>query len=257
VLERRGRPVPSWLTEHDEHGLPTREEIEALAADVAGFRTRPWPMANGLLASLLAWGDIFEFSGDSMREFAQHRAEWVRLLEGASFGPSFRVGLVLERAEPMTPAIGLDRLDDDLVAALRCLHCGAGHEQVDRTLLRCRGCGAQVARTPENAWNLTAPAAPSAAALLFAPAWEEPATWLPVLAAYMEQAGDDATLYLDAAATQLGMDAVTEMVSAACTELSGGRPFPDIVLLAPGEAAPDAARVRSVDELSAALGAHS
>jgi hypothetical protein len=211
-------------------------------------------MANGLLAALLAWGDIFEYSGLSQREFTHHRADWVRLLEGASFGPSFRVGWVVERAQPMAPAIGLERLAEDTVAALRCLHCGAGHEAVTGTLLRCSGCAALVERTPQNAWNLTAPAGPGAE-LLLAPAWEEPATWLPLLAAYMEQAGNDATLYLDAATTHLSLDAVVELVETACTELSGGRPFANVVLLAPGEAAPGATPVRSLDELSAALAA--
>ena len=59
----------------------------------------------------------------------QHREEWVRLLESADFGTSFRGGWVLERTSPVTPLIGVDRLADDAVTALRCLVCGAGHER--------------------------------------------------------------------------------------------------------------------------------
>jgi SAM-dependent methyltransferase len=245
-----GVPVPTWLSEHDEHGLPTREEIEGFVADVPGFRARPWPMANGLLAALLAWGDLFEFGAEARREFAEHRAEWVRLLEGASFGSSFRGGWVLERTEPVTPRVGLDRLAEDTVAALRCLHCGGGHERQDgEPALRCTACGARAERTPERAWKLTAPRTE----LLLAPEWAEPASWLPVLDTYIGQAGDGATLYLDAASAALPPETVVELVQTACTELSGGRPFADVVLLAPGEAAPGAMAVRTADDVSQAL----
>jgi SAM-dependent methyltransferase len=247
--ESNGVPVPAWLSEHDEHGLPTREDIGAFFADVPGYRARPWPMANGLLAALLAWGDLFEFGGEARREFAQHRDEWVRLLEGASFGSSFRGGWVLERVDPLEPAIGLGRLADDTLGALRCLHCGAGYERHGDAALRCTGCGAPVERTPQAAWRLTAPRTE----LLLAPEWADPASWLPVLGTYIERAGDDATLYLDAATTTLSPETVVEVVQAACTELSGGRPFADVVLLAPGEPTPGATLVCTADDVSAAL----
>jgi hypothetical protein len=246
-----GVAVPSWLSEHQEYGLPTRDEIEAFAAEVRGFTVRLWPMANGLLAAMLAWADLFEFGAEAHREFVQHRDEWVRLLESADFGPSFRGGWVLERSEPATPLIGVDRLTDDAVAALRCLVCGAGHER-DGALARCAGCGAAVQRTAENAWQLSGPP-PAGADVLLSPTWEDPATWLPVLDAYIRTAGEGTTLYLDAGTTAIPLDAIAGVVQEACTELAGDRPFGDVVLLAAGEPTPDATPVRTVDELAAAL----
>jgi hypothetical protein len=244
-----GVAVPSWLSEHQEYGLPTREEIEAFAAAVPGFTVRPWPMANGLLAAMLAWADLFEFGAEAHREFLQHRDEWVRLLEGASFGSSFRGGWVLERTAPATPLIGVDRLGDDAVAALRCLACGAGHELERAGVARCTGCGAAVERTPENAWKLCGPRAD----VLLAPTWEDPATWLPVLDAYIRTAGEGATLYLDAGTTTVPFDAFAGVDLEACRLRAGARPFADVVLLAAGEPTPDATRVRTLDELAAAL----
>ena len=234
-----GVGIPSWLSEHQEYGLPTRDEIEAFAADVPGFAVRPWPMANGLLAAMLAWADLFEFGAEAHREFLQHRDEWVRLLESADFGTSFRGGWVLERTSPVTPLIGVDRLADDAVAALRCLVCGAGHER-QGAVAHCTGCGAGVERTPQNAWNLSNPPAD----VLLAPTWEDPATWLPVLDAYIRTAAEGATLYLDAGTTSISFDAIAGVVREACDELAGDRPFAEIVLLAAGEPAPQATRVQ-------------
>jgi hypothetical protein len=245
-----GVGVPSWLSEHQEYGLPTREEIEAFAAEVPGFTVRPWPMANGLLAAMLAWADLFEFGAEAQREFRLHRDEWVRLLESADFGTSFRGGWVLERRAPATPLIGVERLADEAIAALRCFVCGGGHER-DGARARCSGCGATVERTAENAWRLVGP--PAAADVLLAPTWEDPATWLPVLDAYIRTAGEGSTLYLDAGTTTIPLAALAGVVQEACTELAGDRPFADIVLLAAGEPTPDATRVRSLDELAAAL----
>ena len=39
----RGIPVPTWLSEHDEHGLPTASEIAAVCGAPAGF---PGPRAD-------------------------------------------------------------------------------------------------------------------------------------------------------------------------------------------------------------------
>ena len=56
-----------------------------------------------------------------------------------------------------------------------------------------------VVRTPQNALKLTRPRAH--ASVLLAPVWEDPATWLPVLDAFIRTAADGATLYLDAGTT--------------------------------------------------------
>jgi SAM-dependent methyltransferase len=251
-FESMGVPVPSWLSEHDEHVLPTREEIEAMIGAVPGFSVRPCPMANGLIVALLAWADMFEFGAEARREFLQHREEWVRLLEGATFGTSFRGAWLLERTAATTPLIGVERLEDDTIAALRCLSCGAGHERQDGAVARCTGCGAVVSRTPENAWKVSGAPSPRTDVLL-APTWEEPATWLPVLEAYIRLGGDDTTLYLDAGTTTLSPDIVAAVVQEACDELAGDRPFAEVVLLAAGEPPPDAIRVQSSDELAASL----
>ena len=247
-----GVQVPSWLSEHDEHGLPTREEIDSFIAAVPGFSVRPWPMANGLIVALLAWADLFEFGAEARRQFVEHREDWVRLLQDATFGSSVRGGWVLERNAPTEPLISVERLGADTVAALRCLVCGGDHELQDDAFARCTGCGASVVSTPENAWKLTGPS-PARTDVLLAPTWEEPATWLPVLDAYIRLAGEGATLYLDAGTTTLGVDTVAAIVQEACTELAGNRPFADIVLLAAGEPTPDATRVSTVDELGSAL----
>jgi hypothetical protein len=250
----QGMPVPSWLSEHDEHVLPTREEIDGFVAVVPGFRARPWPMVNGLISALLPWADLFEFGQEAHRQFLQHRDEWVRLLESATFGSSIRGGWVLERVEPLTPLIGVDGIADDTVAALRCLLCGAAHERRGAAHAVCTGCGATVERTPQNAWKVGGPP-PAPAGVLLAPTWEDPATWVPVLDAYIRLAGDGATLYLDAGTTPIALEELAPVVEEACTELAAGRPFADVVLLAAGEPQPDATPVATVDELGAALAA--
>jgi hypothetical protein len=111
--------VPEWLAEHDEHVLPSRDEIQGFVDALAGFRARPWPMVNGLLSGLLPWADLFEFSGQAAAEATMRRDEWVRLLEQADFGPSFRSGWVLERVEATAPVVGIGDLEGDLRRSAR------------------------------------------------------------------------------------------------------------------------------------------
>jgi hypothetical protein len=272
--------VPDWLAEHDEHVLPSVAEIHGFVEAVPGFRARPWPMVNGLLSGLLPWADLFEFSGQAAAEATLRRDEWVRLLENADFGPSFRSGWVLERVEARTPVVRLDDLDRSVAAALRCLACGAPHSW-DSGAPACTSCGHLLERAPSNAWRLAAPetqvapepvavaehllaaaetvaapaptvAAPSSAperreparALRVAPDWVRPASWLPALAAYLAAVApeDDVTLYVEAGVA-LPLDAVAELMTTACEHLAGDGVFADVAIVAPDDRIPPAATV--------------
>jgi hypothetical protein len=271
--------VPEWLAEHDEHVLPSRAEIQDLVEAVSGFRARPWPMVNGLLSGLLPWADLFEFSGQAAAEATMRRDEWVRLLEQADFGPSFRCGWVLERVEATAPVVGIDDLEGDLAAALRCLACGAPHVWTAGALA-CTACGRTAERAPSNAWRLTAPealpepapdphvapepvAVPAAAprepahALRIAPDWVRAETWLAPLSAYLAAATpeDDVTLYIDAG-DALPLDAVAELLGTACEHLAGDEQFADVAIVGPDDSVPAGAPlVADAVAVRAALGA--
>ncbi len=247
-----GVGVPSWLSEHQEYGLPTRAEIEAFAADVPGFSVRPWPMANGLLAAILAWADLFEFGAEAHREFLQHRDEWVRLLESADFGRSFRGGWVLERSEPVTPSdrrrrAGRRRRRGAPVPRLR-----RGLTSARAPVAHCTGCGAAVERTPQNAWSLSGPPPRPPTCC-----WPRPGrTPPPGCPSSTPTSGPPARARRSTSTPgrrAISLDAIAGVVHEACTELAGDRPFAEVVLLAAGEPAPDATHVSTVDELVAAL----
>ena len=266
-----GGPVPDWLAEHDEHVLPARDEIQGFVDDVPGFHARPWPMVNGLLAGLLPWADLFEFSRVAAAEASARREEWVRLLAHADFGPSFRGGWILERVEARTPVVGVDDPGRDVAAALRCLACGGAHAWRGDTPA-CTTCGLQLERAPSNAWRLAAAPAPApvpepeplpaiaapaprggANELLLAPDWGHPETWLAPLAAYLSAAdpAEDVTLYVDGTC-DLGLDLVAELMGTACEHLAGDTPFADVAI---AETAPAGATlVRDAAEVREALG---
>ena len=101
-----GNTMPAWLAEHYECGLPTAVEIER-CSDVAGFTARPLPTSNGLLAMLVALGDMLPATGHTAAlEFQRHRQEWVDLFATTTFGDSPRKAWMIERVEARTPLVG-------------------------------------------------------------------------------------------------------------------------------------------------------
>jgi hypothetical protein len=284
-IEEAGLGAPGWLTEHAQHVLPSRAEIEAFFAAVPGVTAKPWPMVNGLLSSLLPWADLFEFAGAAAAESAERRNEWVQLLERADFGPSFRGGWIIERDQPLVPILGTDDLDGHIAAALRCLHCAEVHERVDALQLRCTGCGNRVGRAASDAWWLEAPAAvefelalaaepapePEVApviapirpprrdvALLLTPDWEQPETWLGALSVFLSNADPaaDAALYVDGTG-DLGFEVSAMLIGTACEHLAGDAPFAEVVLMADGELPPAGhVPVASAADVRDVLGVH-
>ena len=227
-----GQPVPGWLSEHDENGLPTPEEIDAICAPPAGFARRDLELPNGLLSTMATIADFLGHTAARASAEATHAAaDWVNLFQTASFGDSWRKGYVLERVSPVEPLVDLRDLEATTVAALRCQACRAPFDRPEPDLLVCTGCGQHAPRNAQRAFDLRA-GAPPAVRRTF---WCEP-TWrveslAPLLHRFADLGDPSATLVLRAEpGTITGEEAL-----ALAGQALGGRSLPeqvDVVILA-------------------------
>lgn len=251
-----GHPMPVWLAEHYECGLPTPEELEGCMRQLDGFAAEPVPTTNGHLAMIVAVADMMApMSGPAAHEFRLHRRQWTDLLAGATFGTSPRRVWIAERVAATAPLVSASSPRDEVAAALRCPECGSDHRD-----LCCVGCGRVVDLDATGAWDLATPgqrrgAIDTAAAtiLWLTPDWRRPATWLLPLAAYVRHsaADGDACLVIDATGDA---DAVG-LVSDAVADLVGERPFGEVVLATTPVKPPSGAhRVAREDDVLDALG---
>ena len=268
MFTERGMPVPDWLNEHDEHGLPTGVEIERFCAGPAGFQARELTMTNGLLSTLAVIADVVpDFAPDAATEFAQRRGEWLELFEAARFGPCQRKGYAIERVEPREALVLADDVAGGVWEAVRCPACRA---EV-RSRGACQSCGHGIVSDASGAWDLRpavrvpAPRATGAAkpgtadALLFAPdSWGRPLDWVPVLSTYIAAVPPErpVALFLDGRDADVDAGTMQTIVALACEYVSEGREFANVGLLqgtvdTPAGAAP----VAGAEELVARLGA--
>lgn len=225
---RLGAPQPSWLVEHGACGLPTHAELAALLESCFerdGFAATTLDMPNDLLCSMIVLADcdpaVAPAAADSFR---RHGREWAALLAGATFGASFRAGFMLERTAPRAARIPGDLDRDGLQAAVGALsQTVALDTQADLRL-----------------W--------------LSPDWARPETWLGALARYVAHAPADGStcLCLDAGG-QDGSLAI-DLAGVACETLAAEREFGDVLLVAGTPDQREVLRVRSGDDVLAALG---
>ena len=237
LFVRSGRPVPDWLSEHDEHGLPTPDEMDAFCAAPAGFRRRPLEVPNGLLSTMAS---IVDFLADTEAmasyEATYHSERWLELFASSAFGGSWRKGYVFERLDPVEPLVDHANLLETTLSALTCPACGGGFDRVAEQAFECRDCAHEVVRDHCGAWDIgdapeasSAPVAPARRTFWLEPDWT-PAQIAPVLHAFADLDDADATLVLRGSPEQ-----ITSADALACaTEALGGRELAgdvDVVLL--------------------------
>jgi hypothetical protein len=122
---RRGEAEPDWLSEHAEHGLPTRLAVAQACAAPSGFSARALPMPNGLLSLLAVVADTDpELAVLARAEVGQRAGLWTGLFASSADLSSFRVGWVLERRTPLPPIARRESLAETMIEALLCPRCG-------------------------------------------------------------------------------------------------------------------------------------
>ena len=223
---RLGRPLPDWLVEHGDCGLPRHDELGALLERCfGGFAATPLAMPNELLCSMIVLADLDPAVRPVAAEsFRRDGAAWAKLLEQATFGTSFRAGWMLERVAPRAALIpgGLSR--DELQDAVEGL---AGTVALDTDAeLR----------------------------LWLSPDWMRPETWLGALARYIAHAPADGSVCLCLDVRGADPELVAELATVACGVLAADREFGEVLLV---DGAPErraVAAVRSGDDVLAALG---
>ena len=198
---RLGEPLPGWLAEHGECGLPTAAELERLIA-LPGYRATALEMPNELLCMMIVLADCDPATaGAAAESFRRHGREWAALLRDATFGTSVRSGWVLERVAPRAALVpgGLGR--DALAAAVDGLAALAPL----RTDAELR--------------------------LWLSPDWPRPETWLGALARYIARApaGGSTCLCLDARGADL--DLAGELAAIACESLAPDGEFADVLIV--------------------------
>lgn len=276
AFSERGLSVPGWLSEHDEHGLPTAADIARFCAAPEGFTARELTMTNGLLSTLGVIADVLpEFADHAAAEFSEQREAWLELFKAARFGSCQRKGYVIERRTPHAALVAADDLAGTVWSAVRCPVCSAriGEQRVCATCeygpaldpsgafdVRAssrasapRGAGLVTPAAPPSAWDV------SSTALLFTPAsWAAPLDWLPVLSNYIAAvpADRDVALYLDGRSADLAPGVVQSIVQRACEYLAEGEAFAAVGLLQGTVDTPtDAVSIDSPSDLAERLGA--
>ncbi len=235
IVKGTGQPVPDWLEEHYECGLPTPEEIDSLCTPGEGFTRRPLPVPNGALWAMVSISEmIAPLAAEASVEAHDRRDEWMELFNSACFGSSGRKGFILERIEAADAVVQAGGTEAGTLRALRCQSCAAGFEALDRTKLRCLGCGRVAERDPTGAWDV-AMTAPQERAETGATYWYTPTWRLDELRAVLHGFAD-----LDDPAASLVLRAAPDMIDAAdavarANEALGGRELGDrvnVVILA-------------------------
>jgi len=152
---RTGIPIPGWLSEHYEHGLPTPAEIAEHCAPSAGFTAHPIRTPNGVLSAM---SNLVDFTPETTRMAAadatSYHADWLALFENAVFGESSRKAYVIEREQPTAPIVEQGELQRTVLRALRCPRCASPTEPLAPLLLRCIECQHLVARDRAGVWDL-------------------------------------------------------------------------------------------------------
>ncbi|HEY2320850.1 MAG TPA: glycosyltransferase [Solirubrobacteraceae bacterium] len=247
VYAAQGIALPGWLNEHDEHGLPTAEEIAGFVSSVPACTARPLTMPNGLLSALTVLGDVVPgLAEHAAIEWTRNRSQWEALFRAAAFGDCYRKGWVIEHATPAAALVGAGDVRTSVWSAARCPACGRPALALDGDGVRCDACGHAAVRDASNAIDLRAPAEPTPAvqvpsppgdALLLRPErWSRPMDWLPALSAYVVwvPAGREVTLYLDGRGADIEAGLLRTLVESVCSFLSGGRDYPSVGLMEDG-----------------------
>lgn len=264
----RGMPLPGWLNEHDEHGLPSAAQIRDVCSSVPGFSATEMQMANGLLSMLTVLADMLpEFAERAAAEFRDNGSRWLELFTVARFGDSNRRGYVIERDMRKRPRIGHAELEQAVWGALLCSTCGANGLLVRADGAQCPRCARRFTHDESRAFDLTKRAGEAARAfapvrqgkstrLLLRPRWESPSTWLPVLAAFVAEADPDGdyALCIDAVDARLGISTIQELTAFICETISGGRRFPEVILLDAPFASEGLAEIENTVQLRSMLG---
>ncbi|HUR84828.1 MAG TPA: glycosyltransferase [Solirubrobacteraceae bacterium] len=222
---RLGEPLPGWLVEHGECGLPTPAELEQLIAGLPGYRPTALSMPNELLCMMIVLADCDPATaGAAAESFRRHGREWAALLRDATFGESFRAGWVLERVTPRAALVPGDLDRDALAAAVGSL--------ADLAPLR----------------------TDAELRLWLAPDWPRPETWLGALARFIAYAPADGStcLCLDARGADLGL--AGELAAVACEALAPAGDFADVLIVDGPVDMSDTLAVSSGADVLAALG---
>lgn len=269
VYAAQGIPLPGWLNEHDEHGLPTAAEIAGYVSSVPGASARPLTMPNGLLSALTVLGDVVPgLAEHAAVEWARHRPEWEALFRSAAFGDCYRKGWVIERDDRRPALVGAADLRTSVWRATRCPACGHAALAAESVGVRCGNCGHAAGPDDSGAVDLRAPAPPAAAPvqlpsrggeeLVLRPErWSRPMDWLPTLSAYVVwvPADREVTLYLDARGADIDGGLLRSLVESVCSFLSGGLQYAPIGLMEDGvDPPPGAETVTGPLELVRRLG---
>jgi SAM-dependent methyltransferase len=269
VYAARGTPLPGWLNEHDEHGLPTAAEIAGYVSAVDGAAARPLTMPNGLLSALTVLGDVVPGLADRAAvEWARNREQWQALFRAAAFGDCYRKGWVIERDARRAALVGAGDLRASIWGATRCPACGQPALVAESVGVRCGNCGHAAGPDASGAVDLRAPA-PAATSAVQVPTragdalvlrperWSRPMDWLPALSAYVVwvPVEREVTLYLDARSADVEGGLLRSLIESVCSFLSNGQQYAAIGLMEGGvDAPPGAEPVGGALELVQRLG---
>jgi hypothetical protein len=163
MFEAADLPAPSWLNEHDEHGLPSTAEVAAACAQATGFTVQPWAQVNGILSTLAAVADVHPaLAADAAVEYRDYREQWVRTMRESRFGPSVRAGFLLKRETPVASIVEVEDFDSSVVRALRCPACsGEPLRRAGEARLECTACRLKLEPDATGAYDLRPTAAPA------------------------------------------------------------------------------------------------
>jgi hypothetical protein len=230
AAERSGEPVPQWMDEHAQYGLPSAAEVASWAAAADGFVVRPLPAVNGLLSILAVLGDITPtLATRASAESRDHRADWRAVFRAGDFGEPIREGFALERDVRSDAIVKPERSLPSVLDALRCTGCGSPLEAL-ADAWQCTGCRRLIVpghdgRRDLGPRNQTTPgrhvAAASRERLVLAVTWRNPHSWLRAVSAFLAAPTGTATRDLVLQGSDLPLEVAQRLLATAELRLGG------------------------------------
>jgi len=147
--------APTWLYEHNEHGIPASADVQRFFGDHPEWSFERQSCSNSLWEILCLLGDTIPSTSAWFKEaLTNHPLELEQLFTSSLFGKSSNCLYRLNRNEATNPHVNLSQLDT-IISSLKCPICFSSFHLLQQKpiVASCSECGLPLSRTSMGALN--------------------------------------------------------------------------------------------------------
>lgn len=231
-----GMGDPVWLREHEELGLPSAAEVEALLVRYEGWSVRPLKTIGNLVSLMAVLMDVLPGAGSWVAPvLGGHASELEAWFRAGMFGPTDRAAFLLERHQPAAPLVSWSvrpARQQVIAGGLSCPDCDGNLEESSPPAPEaaiCVGCRRIFPRDALGIIPLCA--SPGPVTFRLSPDWLGTLDWVAPLHNYLHAfpSGLDCRLWLDVDPATISLAEVVELVGPVLAPF-GDKPFAEIYL---------------------------